>query len=211
MIRTFSQTDFSKCIEIVNKVWDFDSRFKPQRLAAIFKTAYTNDGLSSSNFAVVVEEDGIVKGFLFGKCGDDHLFRNVFGRFMDNLGFLVQLFSVKGIRLGRKFYYLKILSEHERNRRKVEPSRENEVNLFAVDPHTQGKGYGKLLMNAFIDYCKKHNVVRITLDTDKECNFGFYDHFGFKVKGEFYSPLQKEYSGKSGDSYIYELEIKGTA
>lgn len=79
--------------------------------------------------------------------------------------------------------------------------------MFALAPKTQGKGYGKLLMNAFIEYCNTKKVNRITLETDSECNYRFYKHFGFKIKGEFYSALQKEYSGKSGDSYIYELKL----
>ena len=207
MLRDFNFNDFSSCVEIVNKVWDFDSRFHPAQLSELFKRVYVGSSLSASNYAVVVEEDLIVKGFLFGNCGKTNLFKNEYSGLSGSRRLLIELLFLKGVKLKKKLYYLDIIGEHEKNRRKIEPSRENEVNLFAVDPNTQGKGYGKTLMNSFIEFCKKQNVKRITLDTDKECNYGFYDHFGFKVKGEFYSPLQKEYSGKSGDSYIYELKI----
>lgn len=211
MIRKFEKSDLDKCVEIVNDVWDFDSRFIPAQLSELFKRAYIGGSFSASNFAIVIEEDRIVKGFLFGKCGSRNLFKGEYGGIKGGLRFLLQLLFLKGVSLKKKLYYINILREHEKNRRKVEPTRENEVNLFAVTPKTQGKGYGKLLMNAFIDYSKNLNVNRVTLDTDKECNYGFYEHFGFKVKGEFYSPLQKEYSGKSGDSYVYELIVKNTA
>lgn len=211
MIRKYAQKDFEKCVEIVNDVWDFDSRFVPLQLSELFKKVYVGGSLSGSNYAIVVEEEGVVKGFLFGKCGAKNLFKGEYGGILGSLRFLIQLLFIKDVVLKKKLYYLNILAKHEKNRRKVEPTRENEVNLFAVTTRTQGKGYGKLLMNAFIEYCKEKNVKRVTLDTDKECNYGFYEHFGFKVKGEFYSPLQKEYSGKSGDSYVYELIIKSTA
>lgn len=211
MIRNYNDKDFSRCIEIVNKVWDFDNRFNPAQLSELFKRVYVGSSLSASNYSVVVEEDGFVKGFLLGKCGNNNLYKTEYSGLIGNLRLLTQLLLVKEVKLKKKLYYLDIIGEHEKNRRKIEPSRENEVNLFAVDPNTQGKGYGKILMNSFIEFCKKQNVNRVTLDTDKECNYGFYDHFGFKVKGEFYSPLQKEYSGKSGDSYIYELKIDNKA
>jgi GNAT superfamily N-acetyltransferase len=208
MIRKFKPQDVEQCVNIVNMVWDFDIRFNPKQLSNLFKRIYTEGSLANSNFAVVVEENNAVQGFLFGKCGNKNLITTKYSGTKGNIKFLYELFSLKGITLKRKFYFLTIIGEHEKNRRTVEHPRENEVNLFAVNPNCQGKGYGKLLMNSFIDYCKQKNVNRITLDTDQECNYGFYDYLGFKIKGKFYSPLQKEYSGKSGESYVYELNIK---
>jgi GNAT superfamily N-acetyltransferase len=210
MIREYTNKDFARCVEIINRVWDFDGRFIPSQLSILFKDIYVGGSLSESNFAIVVEENNKVEGFLFGKCGIENLIRNEYSGFFGHLKILYQLLFLNSISLRRKLYYFKIFVAHEKNRKKIEPNRKNEVNLFAVDPNNQGKGYGKILMNYFIEFCKKHNINRVTLDTDKECNYGFYDHFGFKIKGEFYSPLQKEYSGKSGESYVYELKINST-
>jgi GNAT superfamily N-acetyltransferase len=207
MIRNYSHNDFSKCVEIVNKVWDFDSKFKPNQLADLFKKIYVSASLASSNFNIVIEEDGIVKGFLLGKCGNSILYENESSGLWGKLNLLFQLLSLKGVSFKKNLHYLKIIAQHEANRRKIEPDRNNEVNLFAVDPSSQGKGFGKLLMNTFLNHCKKLKVLRVTLDTDKECNYKFYQHFGFTIKGEFFSPLQKEYSFKSGVSYVYELKL----
>ncbi len=207
MIRDYKDRDFNACRDMVNQVWDFDTRFKPAELADLFKTVYTAGSLAESNFFIVIEEDQQVKGFLFGKCGDKNLYENEYSGVAGSLKSLLKLLSLKGLTLRKKIYYIKIMFRHQAARHKVEPSRENEVNLFLVDPGAQGKGYGKQLMTAFIDYCKTQDVGRVTLETDKECNYGFYDHFGFKVKGEFYSPLQKEYSGNTGDCYVYELNL----
>jgi GNAT superfamily N-acetyltransferase len=96
---------------------------------------------------------------------------------------------------------------HEKNRLSAEPDRKYEVNLFAVIPSMQGKGIGKELMKAFIEKCKLDGVKRITLDTDEECNYKFYENFGYYKKAEFYSPIQYLYTGKTGVSFVYELNI----
>ncbi|MBN2440806.1 MAG: GNAT family N-acetyltransferase [Spirochaetales bacterium] len=83
---------------------------------------------------------------------------------------------------------------HETNRLKAEPNRKYEVTLFAVLPSMQGKGLGKELMNTFINKCIHDGVKRITLDTDEECNYQFYEHFGYHKIAEFYSPIEELYS-----------------
>lgn len=207
MIRKYQNNDFSRCASIVNKVWNFSGKFKPEPLSDLFLEFYTGGSLGASNFAVVIEENHRVKGFLFGKCGNANLIETQYSSFCGQLRFVTRLLFIRHITLKKKMYYLKIIGVHETNRRKIEPDRINEINLFAVDPDSHGKGYGKMLMQSFIEHCWQQNVNRITLDSDEECNTGFYNHFGFKVKGVFDSPLQKEYSGKSGLSIVYELII----
>ncbi len=207
MIRNYESSDFTSCVEIVNKVWDFDTRFKPSQLANLFKKVYVGGSLSGSNYAYIIEDNHRVKGFLFGKLGDKKLIKTPCSGVLGQIQFLFSLLFMTGVTFKRKLNYLRIIGEHDQNRRTIEPSRDDEVNLFAVDPDAQGKGYGKILMNQFIETGRKLKRERITLETDKECNYKFYDYLGFKIKGEFYSPLQKEYSGKSGESYVYELTI----
>lgn len=205
LIRPYTENDFEKCVEIINRVWGFDARFQPDQLARLFKNIYVSGSLSASNFYIVIEENNTVEGFLFGKCGHQNLYKSGFSTIVSNLAFIYRLLTLKQVPWKRKTDYLKMLNDHEIKRREIEPKRINEVNLFAVDPKNQGKGYGKKLMEAYIEFCRSNDADRVTLETDLECNYGFYQHFGFKVKGEFYSALQKEYSGKSGQSYIYEL------
>ena len=207
MIREYEDKDFDACKDIVNNVWEFDDRFEPQSLADFFKQVYTGASLGGSSFAVVAEDNNQVVGFLFGVNKGKKLLKTRYSGLRGQLKFIYDLFSLNNVPLRKKFFYLKILNKHELNRREVEPKRDNEVNLFAVRTDIQGRGYGKALMNQFIEYCKENSVNRITLDTDTECNIAFYEKMGFGIKGEFYSPLQKEYSGKSGQSFVYEKLI----
>ena len=191
-IRPFFTEDYSACVEIVNRTWDFDGHFPPPALASLFKDVYTGGCLGASNFAAVAVEDGTVRGFLFGKAGRAPLRRTDYNGWLGPWRMLARLLAVRGVSLRKKWFYLHIMAQHEANRRKVEPTRENEVNLFAVDPAAQGRGHGKALMNAFLDHCRSLGIRRIALDTDTECNTAFYHRMGFTPKGQFVSPLQKE-------------------
>lgn len=210
MIREYVPQDFEACVKIINEVWDFDGKFKPARLSTLFKIFYTSSSLTASNFTFVVEENGVVKGFLFGESGrHNHALAElteVFGYWI----FALKLLLLWGVKLKKKIHYLTIFLEHEKNRNHIKP-RKDEVNLFAVSPSAQGKGYGRALMNRFVDFCEARHTHRITLETNEECNYGFYRHFGFNKIGEFNSPLLKEYSSKSGLTYVYELEIPSSA
>lgn len=103
MIRDYTNDDFLKCVEIVNLVWDFDAKFKPQQLSELFQKIYTGGSLSASNFSIVYEENSIVKGFLFGKSGDNGLFKNKYSGVWGNIRFLYQLLFLKGVTFKKSF------------------------------------------------------------------------------------------------------------
>jgi ribosomal protein S18 acetylase RimI-like enzyme len=207
VIRDFGPTDFDGCAELVDKVWEFHNHFSPQQLAEFFKRLYTGGSLSESNVNKVVEEKGKVVGFLFGKIAGLKTYKNEFSGFGGQFRVLRKLLFMKGVAFKRKMFYLKIINTHELNRRAVEPRDGSEVNLFVVYPGTQGKGYGKRLLFEFIAACKEHHVESIVLETDNESNHGFYTHLGFTVKSSFFSPILKEYSRGSGETFIYEMKL----
>lgn len=207
MIRNFKEQDIISCIDIINNVWEFDSRFVPQELSDLLKNYYVKGSLSNSNFAIVDVYDSIVNGFLFGRCGRKSCFHTEYSGLFGGLRFIEQLFRIRSVKIFRKLHFLRIALAHEINRRQVPVGKTNEVCLFAVGTSSQGKGVGKQLMISFIDYCKNQNLSAITLETDLSSNYGFYEHFGFQLKGEFNSLLQMEYSGKSDKTLVYELRI----
>lgn len=207
MLRTYTDRDFAACVALVNTVWNFDARFKPPALSALFKEMYVGVSLAASNFYQVVEEDGRVVGFLFAKGGAGSLYHNAYSGLTGIARFFYRLLTLRGAPMRRKVYYAGIIVQHEWNRRAVEATRANEAHLMAVDPSAQGKGYGRLLMDAYIAHCRAAQIGRITLETDRESNYGFFEHYGFTVKGEFYSPLQHAYTGTSGQSFVYELKL----
>jgi len=211
MIRDYTDSDFKDCLSIVNEVWQFDKHFPPKELSDLFLRIYAGGSYAGSNFVKVVEEDGRVKGFIFGKLEHRKLFKNEFSGLIGQIRILWKLLKIKRVPLKKKFSYLNMMNTHEINRRKAEPRKSSEVTLFAAAPDSQGKGYGKLLINEFISACKAENIKRIILETDAECNYGFYQNLGFNHITSFYSPLQKEFTGVSGETFIFELIMRDTA
>ncbi len=207
MIRDFHENDFPHCARLVDRVWHFTERFKPANLADIYTKIYTASSLAESNFYRVVEEGGTVKGFLFGKCGSRSLFGKAVKSSVSPAKLFLRFLFLNKVPLKRKLSFLRKIAQHDKNRENVEPHYENEVNLFVVDPGSQGKGYGRTLMMNFIKFCKERKAYRITVETDAESNYGFYEHLGFSLLGTFFSPVQLEYSGTSGESFVYELKL----
>lgn len=208
MIRRYKEEDLLHCIDIIEKVWRFDDKYKPESLSRLIKDYYLGSSLSLSNYAIIITENNSIRGFLFGNSGSERNLKSPYGGVSGSFRFFINLLFLRKVSLLKK---LKILYHgflHEVRRSRIEPSRKNELILFAVDPASQGKGYGKKLINSFIEYCKDNNASRIILETDEECNYGFYKHLGFIETGRFYSPLQKDFSGKSGDVFVYEMKMK---
>ena len=73
-------------------------------------------------------------------------------------------------------------------------------NLF-VEPEYIGCGYGKMLMNDFIERIKKTRTERIILDSDPNAA-NFYEKIGFKVIGKLETSIEGRFLP------IMELKIK---
>lgn len=63
---------------------------------------------------------------------------------------------------------------------------------MAVLPMAQGKGYGKILLQYLIDYCKQQIISKLWCNARVSAT-GFYTKFGFVTEGEPYERNQIEY------------------
>ncbi|ESA33493.1 gnat family acetyltraansferase [Leptolyngbya sp. Heron Island J] len=208
MIRNYRESDFEYCQYLVNRVWHFDKHFYPPELAKVFSQIYVASPLALSNFIKVVDVNKKPCGFLFGRVENLPRRKSDYSGLVGQLKIMSKLFFIPGVSLKRKLSYFHKIYLHETNRRKAENEIDSEILLLVVDPDSQGKGWGKELVNTFIESCVENEVKKVVLETDAESNYGFYNHLGFSVKGDFYSPLLKEFSGKSGKTYIYELDLE---
>lgn len=208
LIRSYRDSDIECCQYLVNKVWHYDKHFYPAELAKTLTQIYVTSPLATSNFVKVVEVDNKVCGFLFGKVENLPRRRSEYSGLIGQMKIIGKLFSVRGVSIKRKLSLIQKIYLHERNRMKVEGEIDSEILLFVVDPDHQGEGWGKKLVNAFIESCLENKVKKVVLETDNESNYGFYNHFGFSIKCEFYSPLLAEFSGESGKTYVYELDLE---
>ncbi len=81
---------------------------------------------------------------------------------------------------------------------------EANILLIAVKKEFQGKGFGKLLLEHFIEICKNKNTKKIFLEvsTDNKKAVNLYKRYGFK---DF--SIRKKYYSDGSDAYLMVLEI----
>ncbi len=206
-LRDYRRDDLVRCRELINQAWDFDGNISHPEIAALAKDIYVNGSLAESRHYRVVEDDGVVLGLLFGAAGDGDKFLSAYGGVLGSLRVLVRLLRVRGLALREKRRWIAAINAHEVTRVKVTRRSDAELTLFAVDEAARGRGLGRQLLAEYLDVCRSLGKNRITVETDVYSNFGFYEHHGFVRVGEFDSPLTELFSGGSGETYVYELEL----
>ena len=183
--RSYRRGDQKVCENLVGKVWNFTSVFKNPGLRKIASLGYTVGSLEDSNYAQVVEVDGFVVGFLFGRNGNKAHFK--FFLFF-KLTMLWRLVFFTGDKYERD-ELLAALKTHIKNRSRLVPRGKSEILLFVVDPGFQGQGLGEKLWNSFKDYCVDSGVESVFVSTNTSGAVGFYETVGFTYLGDFCSPL----------------------
>ncbi len=192
---------------IVDEAWGFSEHLQPPALAEFALRLYTAGSLAGSRFAAVTAGEHGVDALLFGRAGSGERFRTEFSGPSGRLRTLRTLLMLRGLTIGDKLGWIRDITRHESRRARIQPIGHGEVTLFAAAKAARGKGYGRRLMDAYVDHCRGLGIDRVTLETDVESSYGFYDHYGFSVVGEFVSPMNQRFSGGSGRSFVYELHL----
>ena len=79
---------------------------------------------------------------------------------------------------------------------------------IGVEPTSQGKGYGRALLNAVHEMSEAHPVsAGVGLDTETAVNVPLYEHFGYEITGQgklaeidvwfFFRPNQEQYDDRN--------------
>lgn len=203
VIREYRDSDFTVCETLVSNAWEFEKNFKPIELARLAKYLYTMGSVSGSNFHKVIEVHGEVVGFLFGLNENAALPKKNIAL---GLGIMRRLLFLRGMAFKEKIALLKAMNTHEVNRYKLVGRGKSEIVLFIVSPVHHGKGYGKSLLSEFTGQCNKSDVKTVIVETNKLGASSFYEGVGFKLIGNFYSPLH-EYTTKDGQACMYEYTL----
>ncbi len=79
----------------------------------------------------------------------------------------------------------------DRKRKELVPTKHWYLNMLAVDPKYQGKGYASELLNTMLLEIEKESLP-CYLETGGDKNVSIYKHFGFKVISEYTIPGVKD-------------------
>ena len=201
--RDYRESDYAYCEALVNNAWEFEKNLHPLELAVLGKYLYTMGSVAMSNYRIVAEHNNDVIGFIFGYNERVPLPKHELRKFTSNLVILRRILFMKGMTLREKFDFLNAIGTHEKNRTALLKRGTSEIILFVVHPAFHGRGIGKKLFEGFRSFCEKSRVESIIVETNKLGAASFYERIGFKLKGDFDSPLHS-YVTKNGQACLYE-------
>ena len=202
IFREYKTTDYHYCESLVNEAWEFDKNFKPPALASIAKRIYTKGSEINSNFKRVVEIDGKIAGFIFGLNTNS---KRPKGNFVFGLKVLWDLLHVKPIIPSTRKEILDAFKAHEENRSRLVGRGNSEIVLFVVGKEFKGRGLGTQLWSAFLSHCVESSVESIVVETNRDGASTFYEQLGFKLIGDFDSPVHR-FASPSGSACMYEYK-----
>lgn len=189
-LREYHKEDFNDLQTIIRQTWHYDEFASPktaEKLAKVFLTSC----LTNYTFSRVAILDGEVVGIILANNIAKHKCP-LSNRFNQIKAILSLYCSKEGRNVSKIFGSVngidqQLLSENH----KKYPA---ELALFAVSAKCRGKGIGKILFQAALDYMKQEELEDFYLFTDTSCNYGFYEHQGmarriekehiFDIKGQ---------------------------
>lgn len=84
---------------------------------------------------------------------------------------------------------------------------DSEVEFFVVDKEYRGRGIGQSLMNHFTEHLRQADKKTVYVCTDIECNWTFYEKYGFIKHRDFYDNGLSFLRAERTYSYIYYYKL----
>ncbi len=184
--------------------WTFDSNLEGLKNREVFYKFLFQSFQTSSNYnEVVLNEKDEVVGYIFANLKKEK--QPVISLSLYFNWFFDILRGKYGKRANAFKFYKQLYKLHD-DVMKDSNLFDSEINLFFVSSKVRGEGVGKKILNNFIETCKKNNINNTSLQTDTDCNYGFYDYCGFELHNEVYSKLYPKTKGKY-NTFCYTMKF----
>lgn len=162
--------------------------------------------VAMSNYHIVAEHESKIIGFIYGYNEHISLPKHELHRLSAKLAIMRRLMFMRTMRFREKVDFLSSIGIHEKNRIALLKRGKSEIVLFVVDPAFRGKGIGKKLFEGFRAFCETSQVESIIVETNRLGAASFYEQIGFKLIGDFDSPLHNCVT-KNGQACLYEYTL----
>jgi GNAT superfamily N-acetyltransferase len=204
---------FRTCVDIMGDTWNFNEYFPGLRISNLINELFFQSAIIGMNHReVIVDDSGNAHGYLFGKLPGEpgvplqtardnvrlalrllyHYLAGSFGDRKNARKIAIDLMQVESLLTGKK------TPEHAY------------VGLFFVSSSLRGMGWGKRLMDRFVNRARYRDASAVYLWTDLGCNYGFYDNYGFTRVVEIASPLLSKFTGGI-NGFAYEKRLDGAS
>ena len=179
-LREYQKQDFKTVETIIRETWHYDE-FSSQKTAVKLARAFLSSCLTNYTFSRVAVLDGKVAGIILINDIQNH--KCSFSNRLLQVKSILSLYrSKEGRNVSKIFGNVNGIDKQLlTDAGKSYPA---ELALFAVDPSCRGKGIGKMLFQAVLDYLKEQKLDEFYLFTDTSCNYGFYEHQGMRRRCE---------------------------
>ncbi|MFR5601373.1 MAG: GNAT family N-acetyltransferase [Lachnospiraceae bacterium] len=200
ILREYKNEDFTALSDIIRKTWNYD-RFSSPKTASKLANVFLSSCLANQTYSQAAVVDGVPVGIVLVKNIAKH--QCPFRYKWQQAKAIISLFcSKEGRKVSKIFGNVERVDEQLLNgMKKTYPS---ELALFAVDASCRGKGIGKMLFQAAMDYMDREKLEEFYLFTDTTCNFGFYEHQGMKRRGEKIQMVPVNGKQETMRFFIYE-------
>lgn len=182
----YNSNYFTQIMELLKKTWDFSLHFKNLKDENYLYGIYLKKVLINCSYKkVIVDESGKVQGSIFAQINN---YSNRLKMFRLNTSIFFHV--LKGS-FGKRAVAFKFFHQYIRECNKLyeKPKFDREVYLLMVSSNTKGKGIGKLLIDDYVNECKKNSIKKIGLQTGADCDYRFYDHLGFTRENAIYTDM----------------------
>lgn len=189
------------CANIVRNMWKFEKTLVNPKKPQILYEYYIRDCENySEHLELLVDENDHAKGILFGSIEKSRLSLRIKYALKNIRNYLGIYYHILNGDLGeRKAAWKTFQVQSKYNQMGEADNRkfDSEVNLFILSADLRGKGYGKKLMDRYVQFCKKNALSNAFLWTTPECTYTFYEKYGFQLFRTFKvkSPALKDKNG----------------
>ena len=175
-LREYQKEDFQELENIIRETWHYDE-FSSSETAARLARVFLNSCLTNHTFSRVAVWNGKPVGIILCKITAGYKCPLKY-RAAQIKSILSLYLSKEGRNVSKIFGNVNGIDKQLlTDAGKSYPA---ELALFAVDPSCRGKGIGKMLFQAVLDYLKEQKLDEFSLFTDTSCNYGFYEHQGMR-------------------------------
>ncbi|CAF3224549.1 unnamed protein product [Rotaria socialis] len=197
------------CAKLVGETWPLDEKLVNASRSRHLYYYYIRNCIYNSVYSdlIIDQETDTVLGILFAS-DESRTSCKAFVKNVNNR--LILLKHIIFGHLGKRFVALNSVKDMLNIEKSIEKycgKFSSQLNLFVLSKQLQRQGYGRQLMDRYIQFCKNEGQIEnIFLWTDINCNYRFYEYCGFRTYKQFYDDRLSERSDKRTDKpngFIY--------
>jgi ribosomal protein S18 acetylase RimI-like enzyme len=211
--KKFEKRYLNSCMEMIRTTWPFeDELINPKNPEYIYKYYVLNCSNWSEHLELLVDENEQAQGILFGSIEDTSYAKAIkfyLTQWKIQLGMWWHILSGNLGNRKQAIAVYKNMCKHDADGEVFADEYDSEVNLFILSPSLRGQGYGRELMNRYMKFCRNNDLDNVFLWTTTDCNFHFYERYGFKERQRFsFKELSNNGTPTESESIVFYKAVQ---